>query len=57
MSLILSLAVSIAIGYLLAFAGIPARAVKVAETVSSASIFLLVFRTKSKSMCLGVDIL
>ena len=43
MSLILSLAVSIAIGYLLAFAGIPARAVKVAETVSSASIFLLVF--------------
>lgn len=42
-SLILSLAVSIAIGYLLALAGIPAKAGKVAETVSQASIYLLIF--------------
>ncbi|MGN1214887.1 MAG: lysine exporter LysO family protein [Candidatus Cryptobacteroides sp.] len=42
-SLILSLAVSIAIGYLLVLAGVPAKVGKVAETVSQASIYLLIF--------------
>ncbi|MGN0201667.1 MAG: lysine exporter LysO family protein [Candidatus Cryptobacteroides sp.] len=47
-SLVLSLAASIAVGYLLVLAGIPAKAGKVAEAVAGISIYLLIFLLGSR---------